>query len=293
MFLPRKPPGRRAGKPVRPYSTRQVTELLGISPARVRSLARREFLTPSRNEQGQLRFSFQDLVLLRTANGLLEAGIQPRRVWRALRAARARLPADQPLSSVRVLADGQRVLIRERDTAWEPESGQTILAFAVQDLAARVAPLVMAAAPQARVRANTSGEWFELALEFDHVGAAEDAEAAYREAIALDGAHVNARVNLGRLLHNRRAYRQAEELYRDALGIDPGSAIAAFNLGVVLEDQGALQEAMETYRHALSVDPTLPDVHYNLARLYEQQGDRQAALRHFASFRDLGSERES
>lgn len=277
---------------MRPYSTRQVAELLGTSPARVRSLAQREFLTPSRNEQRQLRFSFQDLVLLRTANGLLEAGVQPRRVWRALRAARARLPADQPLSSVRVLADGQRVLIRERDTAWEPESGQTILAFAVEDLAAKVAPLVMAAAPQARARANTSDEWFELALEFDQVGAREDATAAYREAISLDGTHVNARINLGRLLHNERAYRQAEELYRDALRIDPGSAIAAFNLGVVLEDQGALQEAMETYRHALSVDPALPDVHYNLARLYEQQGERQAALRHFASFRDLRSERD-
>ena len=277
---------------MRPYSTRQVADLLGISSARVRTLARREFLSPARNEQGQLRFSFQDLVLLRTANGLLEAGVQPRRVWRALRAARDRLPADQPLSSVRVLANGQRVLIQERDMAWEPETGQTILAFAVEDLAAKVAPLVMAAAPQARARANTSDEWFELALEFDHVGARDDAVAAYREAIALDGTHVNARINLGRLLHNERAYREAEELYRDALRIDPGSAIAAFNLGVVLEDQGALQEAMETYRHALSVDPALPDVHYNLARLYEQGGDRQAALRHFASFRDLSNERD-
>ena len=277
---------------MRPYSTRQIAELLGISPARVRSLAQRKFLAPSRDESGQLRFSFQDLVLLRTANGLLEAGVQPRRVWRALAAVRERLPAGRPMSSVRVLADGQRVLIQERDTAWEPESGQTILAFAVEELAAKVAPLVMEAASQARARANTSDEWFELALEFDHVGAREDATAAYREAIALDGTHVNARINLGRLLHNERAYRQAEELYRDALRIDPGSAVAAFNLGVVLEDQGALQEALETYRHALSADPALPDVHYNLARLYEQQGDRQAALRHFASFRDLRNERD-
>jgi len=277
---------------VRPYTTRQVAELLDITPARVRSLARQGFLAPIRNEQGQLRFSFQDLVLLRTANGLLDAGVQPRRVWRALRAVRDRLPAGQPLSSVRVLADGQRVLIQERDTSWEPESGQTILTFRAEDLAAKVAPLVMAAAPRARARANTSDEWFELALEFDHVGAKDDAAAAYQEAIALDGTHVNARINLGRLLHNQRAYRQAEKLYRDALGINPGSAIAAFNLGVVLEDQGALQEAMETYLHALSVDPALPDLHYNLARLYEQQGDRQAALRHFASYRDLGSERD-
>ena len=78
---------------MRPYSTRQIAELLGISPARVRSLAQRKFLAPSRDESGQLRFSFQDLVLLRTANGLLEAGVQPRRVWRALAAVRERLVA--------------------------------------------------------------------------------------------------------------------------------------------------------------------------------------------------------
>lgn len=274
---------------MRPYTTRQVAELLGIPPARVRSLAQRQFLSHSPDERGQLRFSFQDLVFLRTASGLLEAGVPPRRVWRALRALRARLPAAQPLSSVRVLADGPRVLIRERNTAWEPESGQTILAFAVDDLAARVAPLVMAAAPRARARATTSGEWFELALEFDQVGASEDAAAAYREAIALDGAHVNARINLGRLLHYQGNYREAQELYREALDIDAGSAIAAFNLGVALEDQGATPEALEAYRRALELNPDLPDVHYNLARLYEQQGDRQAALRHFASFRSLGS----
>ena len=277
---------------MRPYNTRQVAELLGIPASRVRSLARQEFFNSSRDDQGRYRFSFQDLVLLRTANGLLEAGLTPRRVWRALRAARDRLPVDQPLSSVRVLADGQRVVIRERNTAWEPETGQTILDFEVDELAAQVAPLVMAAAPQARARASTSDEWFALALEFDQVGADEDANAAYREVIALDDAHVNARINLGRLLHNERAYRQAETLYRDALAIEPESAIAAFNLGVVLEDQGALQEAMETYRQALSLDATLPDVHYNLARLYEHQGDRQAALRHYASFRDLRSRRD-
>ena len=79
---------------MRPYNTRQVAELLGIPASRVRSLARQEFFNSSRDDRGRYRFSFQDLVLLRTANGLLEAGLTPRRVWRALRAARDRLPVD-------------------------------------------------------------------------------------------------------------------------------------------------------------------------------------------------------
>lgn len=277
---------------MRAYSTREVAELLGVSAERIRSFARRGFVSPDRDARGHYQFSFQDLVLLRTANELEQAELGPRRVWRALKAVRDQLPTGRPLSSVRVLAQDDRVLVRERNTAWEPESGQTILNFTVEELAEKVAPLVRAAAPQARKHASTSDDWFELALEFDQVGAKEDALAAYREALSIDAAHVNARINLGRLLHNERAYRQAEELYREALKIDPASSIAAFNLGVVLEDQGAVAEAMETYRHALSVDPTLPDVHYNLARLYEHQGDQQAALRHFSRFKALSGQRD-
>lgn len=272
---------------MRAYTTREVAELLGVSAHRVRSFARAGFVTPNRTRGGHYRFSFQDLVLLRTAKELVEANLGPRRMWRALRAVQGQLPTGRPLSSVRVLAEGDRVLVRERNTAWEPESGQTILDFSVGELAEKVAPLVKASAPLAKEQASTGEEWFELALEFDQVGAQEDAQAAYQEALVIDAGHVNARINLGRLLHNKRNYREAEELYRQALKIDPGSSIAAFNLGVVLEDQGAIQDAMEAYQHALSVDPTIPDVHYNLARLYEHQGDQQLAIRHYSRFKSL------
>jgi len=228
--------------------------------------------------------------MLRAAKGLTDAKLNRRRLWRALRALRRQLPSDRPLSSVRVLAEGNRVLVREQNMAWEPESGQTIMNFGVTELAEKIAPLVYDSTSQPRARASTGDEWFDLGLEFDQVGAREDACAAYREALGLDAGHVNARINLGRLLHNDRAYRQAEELYREALRIDPTNSIAAFNLGVVLEDQGAVQEALETYQHALAVDPTIPDVHYNIARLYEHQGDKRSAQHHFARFRALRSE---
>ncbi len=276
---------------MRTYSTREVTELLGIRSERVRSYARQGIVTSTRNAHGHYRFSFQDLVLLRTANELVEAKLGAHRVWRALRAVRSQLPDGRPLSSVRVFAEADRVIVRERNTAWEPESGQTILNFTVDEIAEKVAPLVKASASLAREQANTSEEWFDLALEFDQIDAKEDAQAAYREALFLDEYHINARINLGRLFHNKRDHQQAEELYREALKIDPANSIAAFNIGVVLEDQGATQEAMRAYHHTLSIDPTLPDVHYNLARLYEYQGDKQAALRHFSRFKALNGQR--
>ena len=277
---------------MRAFSTRKVAELLGESPARLRSFARAHFVAPLKTPGGHYRFSFQDLVLLRAAKGLADANLGRRRMWRALRALRKRLPSDRPLSSVRVLAEGDRVLIQEQNTTWEPESGQTIMDFTVTELAEKIAPLRHASAPQAKAQTSSDDDWFDLGLEFDRLGENADACAAYREALRLDRGHVNARINLGRLLHNDRAYRQAEELYRETLRIDPANSIAAFNLGVVLEDQGAIQEALETYQHALAVDPTIPDVHYNIARLYEHQGDHQAALHHFSRFRALRSEQD-
>ena len=53
------------------YTTRDVAELLDMSAAKVRSLARAGFLSPERGVRGQYRFYFQDVVLLRTANELV------------------------------------------------------------------------------------------------------------------------------------------------------------------------------------------------------------------------------
>jgi DNA-binding transcriptional MerR regulator len=68
------------------YTTRDVAKLLGLSEAQVRSQARVGYLAPDRGPHNSYRFSFQDLVLLRTAKALSEARIAPRRIRRALRA---------------------------------------------------------------------------------------------------------------------------------------------------------------------------------------------------------------
>jgi tetratricopeptide (TPR) repeat protein len=277
---------------MRVYSTREVTELTGVSKGRIRSLVRGGILNPQRTARGHYRFSFQDLVLLRTAKELETARIGLRGAWRALRKLAAELPPGRSLSSLRIVLDGNRLLVRDRASAWEPHSGQTVLDFSMQQLQQKVAPLVRSAAAEAKSRLRSGEEWFELALELEQVGATGEAESAYREALAVEPEHANAMINLGRLRHAERKHKEAEALYRNALALDPRHAIARFNLGVVLEDQGRIQEAIANYRLANEIDPSVADVHYNLARLYEHQGDRQAAIRHLAAFKALSHERD-
>ena len=57
-----------------------------------------------------------------------------------------------------------------------------------------------------------------------------EARAAYEKTIALDSAHIDAHVNLGRLLHEDSDPAAAEKHYRAALAADPAHAVAAFNL---------------------------------------------------------------
>jgi tetratricopeptide (TPR) repeat protein len=274
------------------YSTREVAGLLGIPTGRVRSLVRSGVISPRSGEKGRLEFSFQDLVLLRTAQGLADAKVKPRRILSALRALAEQLPADRPLSGVRVQIDGERVIVRDASTAWEPESKQTLLDFDVQEVGEKVAPLARDSVQRALRAPANAEELFEAGLESEQIGANGEAELAYRRVLETDFDHVAARINLGRLRHQARALDDAERLYREALALDPNHPTARFNLGVVLEDRGATSEAIAEYLEAARLDPRVADVHFNLARLYQQAGDEQAALRHFSRFRALTRKRD-
>src|SRR5690606_192386 len=98
------------------YSTREIAELLGMPPERIRALARAAFVNPQRDARGHLRFSFQDIVLLRTAQGLLSSDRNPRRVWRAMRTLGGQQHNGRPLSSVRMRLEGSDILVSAGNT---------------------------------------------------------------------------------------------------------------------------------------------------------------------------------
>jgi tetratricopeptide (TPR) repeat protein len=118
-------------------------------------------------------------------------------------------------------------------------------------------------------------------LEENDVAAAR---AAYEACLAGDCRHLEARINLGRLLHLEGKLREAESIYR---GTYEPSAILYFNLGILLEDLQRELEAIEAYRQAIVHDPGMADAHFNLSALHERLGHAQAAFRHLLAYHRL------
>jgi tetratricopeptide (TPR) repeat protein len=141
-----------------------------------------------------------------------------------------------------------------------------------------------------------SSAYNEHALNLKAQGQYVEAEALYREALAIDAdtigtshpvyaAHLN---NLALALKAQGHYAEAEALYREALAIDadtigkthPDYAIHLNNLALVLRVQGQYVEAEALYREALAIDAdTIGKSHpdyaidlNNLAGVLEAQG---------------------
>jgi tetratricopeptide (TPR) repeat protein len=289
------PAGRKAD-----YSLAEVAQILGLSRNVVARLIEAGFVTPARGPRREYRFSFQDLVLMRAAQGLREARLPSRRISRALKRLREQLPGDVPLRGVRIAAVGDSVVIAEGNARWRAEDGQYVLALdtgARDDAAAGEAmPHVLRERPRGRagseglpepdMQVATAEDRFREACSIEEHDLGR-ALSLYRAAIAIDPDHAAAHLNLGRALHEVGRFDEAEGAYRRGLDACPRDPLLCFNLGVLLEDLGEDTEARECYEAAIAEDPALADAHYNLALLHERAGRRRDALRHFSAYRRL------
>jgi tetratricopeptide (TPR) repeat protein len=259
---------------VHQFGVREVEKLLRLSRRTIHSLVKAGFVSPSRGPRQTYLFSFQDLIVLRTAQALAAAKVPPKRITQSLKELRRHLPAAMPLSGLSICAVADRVVVKEGASRWQAESGQYLLAFEGDPAAGAL-------------RVIERKDWFAHAVDLEEEGDTEGAIKAYEEAVAADPTFLDAHINLGWLLHEAGRLDKAERAYRkglEACGADP---VLLYDLGVLLEDMDRKAEAAETYRAALRGDPGMADCHYNLALLCEELDRPQEAIRHMAQYRRL------
>jgi tetratricopeptide (TPR) repeat protein len=277
------------------YSVRDLQSMLGISRAVIGSLVASGFVAPSRGRRNEYRFTFQDVVLLRTAYSLREAKIPARKILQSLRRLRNALPEEVPLTGLRISAVGNEVAVQEGNARRHVDSGQLLFDFDVQanpgsvsvmERGARQLKHARAPAPAVAAPAPTAADWFEHAVRSEASDTAA-AEASYRRTIALAPDHVDAYLNLGVLLCDSGRSAEAVALYRSALAHCPDEALLHFNAGVALEDQDQAELALRHYEACLRLTPKFADAHYNAARLHELLGHSSQAIRHYSEYRRL------
>jgi len=264
------------------YSVREVEKLVHMPRSAIRALVEAGFVSPARGPRNAWRFSFQDLIVLRTAQALAAAKVPRKRITRSVQELRRHLPESMPLSGLSIAADADRVVVKEGARCWQAESGQYLLAFEGNPADGSLSVLER---PETGPAAGAE-EWFDRgeALEGNDPKAAV---AAYERALASDPSLLKARINLGCLLHEMGSFEEAERVYREAILSSGNDAVLLYDLGVLLDDMGRKREAVEAYQAALLEDPRFADCHFNLALLCEGLGRPRDAIQHMAEYRRL------
>ena len=257
------------------YSLADLKRLFSLPPALIRKLSEAGFIAPPAS-RGKSKYSFQDLLVLRVAGALKAAKISTAKIVDALEQIRTALPTGR-LPAIALAASGKDLVVREGAREWEA-SGQYALPLIPKAAPAQVANLKPTPEVSATSLAHEHFQRGHLLEDSDVVAA----RAAYLAALSVQEDHLEARINLGRLLHLDGQLKEAERLYRQA---KTSSALLSFNLAILLEDLEREEEAVAAYRDALAQDPLLHDAHFNLSRLHEKADRPRDALRHLLAYR--------
>lgn len=259
------------------FSRSEITRLIGISEARLRTLDKAGIVTPSARKKGRRAYDFSDLIALRTAKTLLDKNVRLRDVTRAIASLRQNLPkVKKPLSELRIVSDGQSLIVQSDEISFEAVTGQLVLDLEVKTLRDDIVRVLRPTA--GRERAKAAYELYLRASALDEDPATMDeAVALYEKAVELDPWLAIAHTNLGNVAFRRKDVELAESHYRKALSIDEKQPEAKYNLGYLMLERGEPEQSIDYFRGALEADPHFADAYFNLAMAYEQIGSPEQA----------------
>jgi DNA-binding transcriptional MerR regulator len=266
------------------YTTADVVRLFGLDPKQLRRWMRRGIVAPS-VERGRIKlFTFQDLISVRAAKGLVDAGVPETVVQKSVAALRGSLPkVVRPLTEMRVVADGQRLVVQDERGAYEPATRQSVLDFSV-DVIREDVVRVLRTEPSDADRRSAYQHYLEGCRLDEDETTMDRAREAYERALSLDPSLACAYTNLGNLSYRRSDVEAAMSYYARALALDAEQPEAHYNLGFLALSAGNSALAITHLEHAVAHDPSFADAHFNLALAYEEATRYADACRHWERY---------
>ena len=127
-------------------------------------------------------------------------------------------------------------------------------------------------------------------------GDVDGAISAYTRALAFNPINPRVHMSLGKIYYAEKGlYYESVNAYKKAIDLDPASVEARMGLGEVYEDKGLYKEAMEEYRRVIELDAKHTGAMYNLALVYEKLDPKEAIVhweRYIALASQLPSEKD-
>jgi len=296
------------------YSIRDVSRILAVQESRLRYWMQTGFVGPTVRKTNRFYYTFCDLLAVKAAKDLTEAGVPLQQVRKNVESLKKVLPGDtHPASRLRVCSDGETIVALADDVAFQPIGGQVVMAFTVPSFGEHVAEVLSlrrvepAAAGPAAAAANANDaaptavdpdrteanggtaayRCFVEACAAEDRGDSEHAEHLFRQALELEPRMAAALTNLGNLLYRRAELDEARRLYERALDHDPAQPEARYNLGNLLEDLGQTELAIAELRRVCATAPEFADAHYNLGLMLVQVGGASQARHHLERYLEL------
>jgi len=221
---------------VHKFGVREVEKLLRLPRRTIHGLIKAGFVSPTRGRRQAYLFSFQDLIVLRTAQALAAAQVPAKRITKSLKELRRHLPQAMPLSGLSIGAVGERVVVKEGASRWQADSGQYLLAFEGDPAAGDLKVIER--------KDDSIDAHIDRGYDLHESGQMREAEAVYRHALKTWGADPLLLYNLGVLLEDLDRKAEAMESYRAALRGDPMMADCHYNLALLCEQLSRPQEAI-------------------------------------------------
>lgn len=108
------------------FTSRQAIQITGISQRQLAYWRKSGLITPSNQTSGgHSRYTFTDLIALKTIKRLIDAGISLQKIRKSIKALTNTLPLlKHPLSEMSLVATGDIILIFHEGAAFETLSGQ-------------------------------------------------------------------------------------------------------------------------------------------------------------------------